>query len=312
MFDESAETDQLSPKDGKAIGWEIESLLNQPGVRERFREMLLLWWKKSCQHCTDLEKWQRRRHEHFTKTVINSSILQNENGGHPPKGYEDWEFDRYVPCQDENGNQCERLPINGWCPPDLLPEAKPCYRLISFCQCWGRDHESSRKLGIEEKYMLFATFHGIFCTGVEPISSWDDDFIVEVSYAAVCHSVERLHHGDLPAIRQFLNDVKKDIESHCPSVDGKGGSSKAVAMKNYELEMGLDIKAVGVLTKHPHWTNKQIAEAIGCHPKSLSRLQGFTDARKIQKQGRYDLPRGTKDADGNMESWDNREFEDDC
>jgi len=38
--------------------------------------------------------------------------------------------------------------------------------------------------------------------------------------------------------------------------------------------------AIGVLSQHPEWTNKEIASAVGCNPKYLSQQPSFKAARK--------------------------------
>lgn len=69
-----------------------------------------------------------------------------------------------------------------------------------------------------------------------------------------------------------------------------------------------EARALALLVEHPDWTDKQIAEHIPCHAKSLYRWPRFKVARQAEKQGRNDLPRGTKypDDDGSsqVEAWD--------
>ncbi len=82
---------------------------------------------------------------------------------------------------------------------------------------------------------------------------------------------------------------KKADPSETPT--GKGVKPKA--------KMPVDARAVGCLAKHPGWTVEQIAEAIGCHPKSLSnpeRCPNFTRARRMQKGLKGEMDRGRVDA----------------
>jgi hypothetical protein len=67
--------------------------------------------------------------------------------------------------------------------------------------------------------------------------------------------------------------------------------------------LDLEAAAIGLLTRHTDWSNKQIAKKLGCHPKTLSdkNWTRFRAARRALKSGRADLPRGTK-LDGDVEA----------
>ena len=68
----------------------------------------------------------------------------------------------------------------------------------------------------------------------------------------------------------------------------------------------VDDRATAELVKHPDWTNIQIAEAIGCNPKTLSNKKQcpkFFAARKAYQSGNPP-PRGHKTRDGNIEAYD--------
>jgi len=62
--------------------------------------------------------------------------------------------------------------------------------------------------------------------------------------------------------------------------------------------------ALTMLMKHPDWTHTRIAEAGGCARTSLYRWRNFRKACAALREGRAALPRGSKDADGNVEAWD--------
>lgn len=63
-----------------------------------------------------------------------------------------------------------------------------------------------------------------------------------------------------------------------------------------------EAEALAFLAKHPEWTNKQIAEAVGCNEKSLYRMPTFRKARAIGKSARSNVPRGYKDSEGNIDA----------
>jgi hypothetical protein len=67
----------------------------------------------------------------------------------------------------------------------------------------------------------------------------------------------------------------------------------------------VDIRAVQMLVEHPDWSNDEIAQAIGCHPKYLSSKKNcpkFRAAREAQKTSPKRPPRGTKSRDGDLEA----------
>jgi hypothetical protein len=67
-------------------------------------------------------------------------------------------------------------------------------------------------------------------------------------------------------------------------------------------------KALAALVDHPDWTDEQIADAAGCHVKSLYRMRDFVTARAALRGGRDSMPVGTKDGDsGDMEAWNDDE-----
>ena len=68
-------------------------------------------------------------------------------------------------------------------------------------------------------------------------------------------------------------------------------------------ELSQEALAIGAFVDHPGWTNKQIAKAAGCHPKSLDRWELFKAARAIMRQGKAELPRGAKPKKGEIEAY---------
>ena len=63
-------------------------------------------------------------------------------------------------------------------------------------------------------------------------------------------------------------------------------------------------KALAVLVEHPDWTDGQIANAAGCHVKSLYRWSEYVAGRELLRKGRENAARGTKDADSrDLEAW---------
>lgn len=90
-------------------------------------------------------------------------------------------------------------------------------------------------------------------------------------------------------------------------VDRATTSAGAIKGAKPKAKMPVDARAVGCLEKHPAWTIAQIAEAIGCHPKSLSnaeRCPEFTKARRLLKGWKLGMDRGGVDArTGQLDAW---------
>jgi len=66
--------------------------------------------------------------------------------------------------------------------------------------------------------------------------------------------------------------------------------------------------ALGALTDHPDWTDKQIAGIAGCPWTELYRVPKYKFAKAAMKAGKSNMPKGSKDAEsGDMEAWDGDE-----
>ena len=63
-------------------------------------------------------------------------------------------------------------------------------------------------------------------------------------------------------------------------------------------------QAIALLKDHPDWTVTKIAETIGVSRTTPYSWEDFKKAKEAMEQGRCDIPRGSKDKDGNMEAWD--------
>lgn len=71
-------------------------------------------------------------------------------------------------------------------------------------------------------------------------------------------------------------------------------------------------RALASLVDHPDWTDEQIAQAAGCHVKSLYRWKDYARARELLRRGRGNVPRGSKDSEtGDVEAWDDDESDND-
>jgi hypothetical protein len=66
----------------------------------------------------------------------------------------------------------------------------------------------------------------------------------------------------------------------------------------------LDARAVAVFFEHRDWTKKSIARHLRCHEKSLCRKRCPKLAAAIEASKDGNLPRGSKDGEGNLEAWE--------
>jgi len=72
-------------------------------------------------------------------------------------------------------------------------------------------------------------------------------------------------------------------------------------------ELSKVARALAALTDHPDWTDEQIAKAAGCNVKSLYRMKKFKDAKALLKEGKGDMPKGSKSKEGDVEAWERDE-----
>jgi hypothetical protein len=79
-----------------------------------------------------------------------------------------------------------------------------------------------------------------------------------------------------------------------------GGLRQEKAVATVGHAVSAEAQALAILAEHPDWTYQQIADRIGCHPKSLSRMPKLRAARQILKSGKNEMPRGIVDEDGQV------------
>ncbi len=115
----------------------------------------------------------------------------------------------------------------------------------------------------------------------------------------------RTHRRPLLAWDRCDKDDEARLLEIADALDGgkaEGGNDGVPA------PMPKSARAMAILILHPDWTNKRIAEAVHCNPKSMSRWPLFVAARRKQAEGRKDLPCGTrligKDDLPQVEAWD--------
>lgn len=69
--------------------------------------------------------------------------------------------------------------------------------------------------------------------------------------------------------------------------------------------------ALAILCEHPDWSNTRIAKETGVNRTTLYTFPEVVMARNLLKQGRDNIPRGTKNGKtGDVESWEADTFDD--
>ncbi|MBE3039527.1 MAG: hypothetical protein IMZ62_12030 [Chloroflexi bacterium] len=121
---------------------------------------------------------------------------------------------------------------------------------------------------------------------------WNNVFV-----AGCCAEAVEWVRDDLAELRRALPEAGP-APTHSDSPDAKKDRSLA------DSAPSMAALAIAVLTDHPDWTNKQIAAAVGCHVKTLSRWPLIRVARAAIREGKAGVARGSKSNKGNVEAWE--------
>jgi hypothetical protein len=69
--------------------------------------------------------------------------------------------------------------------------------------------------------------------------------------------------------------------------------------------------ALATLQQHPDWTDEQIAKEVGVNRTTLYDWPDFKKAKEILKQGKNDIPKGSKNGEtGDIEAWEKEQDQD--
>lgn len=71
-----------------------------------------------------------------------------------------------------------------------------------------------------------------------------------------------------------------------------------------ELKLTKDDLALAILSQHPDWTDAAIADYIGVHRSTVSRMKGFQRVRAAQREDRDSIRRGHRLTGGGVEASD--------
>lgn len=99
----------------------------------------------------------------------------------------------------------------------------------------------------------------------------------------------------MPAVIRTLERLRLALKAE---IEKRLASDKATD------PMDRESRALGILVDHPDWAMTRIAKEVGCDRRRLYDMPKFKDARDALKSGKAEFPRGQKDADGNIEAFD--------
>lgn len=92
-----------------------------------------------------------------------------------------------------------------------------------------------------------------------------------------------------PALRNESSLLAKKLEEWADDIESKAHSEQTPATPDVAA-MSREARALAVLTEHPDWTDKQIAEAAGVNRTTLYTYSRFKQARAVLQS---DKPRAT-------------------
>lgn len=84
----------------------------------------------------------------------------------------------------------------------------------------------------------------------------------------------------------------------------ENGWDTAGAGNDRTRALGLEHRAIALLLEHRDWSDTQIAKEVGCSRTTLYDWPKFKKVRAVLRSGKADVPRGRKDANGNIEAWE--------
>jgi len=136
--------------------------------------------------------------------------------------------------------------------------------------------------------------------GWKLLSAFPGDDRVEVAVQLKSLSEQRRRAAVYAGLMRHLADLIAAESA------GRGKPHKAKLTDASRPKLGKQAIAIATLVDHPDWSNEQIAEAVGCHVKTLSSKgwKKFKGARLALADGRNNMPMGSKDKEtGDMEAW---------
>ena len=258
------------------IDSDVLKLVREPTVRKRFREMILKYTMSRWLILEPRRIWERRFLAHGDSIYRNPRFRDKEAG--PPGPGWDWRsWPQHLHDDDWTSSV---LKIEGWVPPNLLPENKhdPEFAL-PLCD---------RPRRLDEMYTILAAIHDHFCRGVEKIRPWQKlkradgdnvDILVQSQYYRVLvdRDVPLLTDRHGPVLRAFLAEVEADLTAQGLGRVIVNGTSDAAAFAR-------------------EFVGYACADTIAIdHGIQKSRL---SEGKKAGKIGWKDAPSGMKDSQG--------------
>jgi hypothetical protein len=138
------------------------------------------------------------------------------------------------------------------------------------------------------------------------IGKWLNAFIEELGTRTLPLSAEWpvwQINRDAESVR---NQLEVEIESVRLGLSDRRKSVQQTAKKGKSQPQKLSAKAraLAILVEHQDWSDTKIAKEAGINRTTLYNYPEFKAARKMQKQNKGKIPRGSKDREGNVEAID--------
>lgn len=111
------------------------------------------------------------------------------------------------------------------------------------------------------------------------------------------------------ALQHFFHQFQDESEAQW--IRAKQERQQQIATRQNPAGVKVDpaAMAVAVLKDHPDWSTRKIAKSVGCAPSTLLRNEMYRKTREAFASG--PPPKGRKDADGNIEAFDDDSDNDD-
>ncbi|MGD0786128.1 MAG: hypothetical protein ABR969_09995 [Sedimentisphaerales bacterium] len=107
-------------------------------------------------------------------------------------------------------------------------------------------------------------------------------------------------------LHNWCNESLRKISKPQKHISKPASDSKAGETKKRNNLTG-EALALAMLVQHPDWSDTKIAKAVGVSRTTLYDWPKFKKAKEALKQGKNDIPRGSKNGEtGDIEAWDDK------
>jgi len=103
----------------------------------------------------------------------------------------------------------------------------------------------------------------------------------------------------------IAQETQRAFATEKPAGKGEQGSGEKAGDTQRADGLTGEALALAMLVKHPEWSDTKIAKAVGVYRTTLYDWPNFKKAKEVLKEGKKELPRGSKNGDtGDVEAWE--------